>query len=91
MTLFQVLVMMLVIAGPKAGHDFVNDESLQYADQELIMMLITTLRMNDDDGPDIEHVVNSHQADNHDCFANAKCLILSPASPIASGKRFRDF
>ncbi len=37
MTLFQVLVMMLVMAGPKAGHDFVNDaphdESLQYADQ----------------------------------------------------------
>ncbi len=96
-TLFQVIVMMLVMAGPKAGHDsglyFVNDaphyESLCY--QVIIMMLITMLRMNDDDGPDIEHVVISHRADNQDCFANAKCLILSPASPFASGKRFRDF
>ncbi len=86
---------MLVMAGPKTGHDFVNDaphdESLQYAVQVLTMMLITTLRMNDDDGPDIEHVVNNHHSDNRDCFANAKCLILSPDSPVASGKRFRDF
>jgi hypothetical protein len=57
----------------------------------MLMMLITMLRMNDDNGPDIEHVVNSHQADNHDCFAKAECLILSPASPRVSGKRFRDF
>jgi hypothetical protein len=65
-TLFQVLVVMLFMAGPKAGHDSVNDaphdESLQYADQVLIMMLITMLRMNDDDGPDIEHLVNSNHA-----------------------------
>ncbi len=74
-----------------SGHDFVNDalHDKHYADQMLIMML--TLRMNDDDGPDIEHVVICHHADNRDCFAKAQCLILSPASPVASGKRFRDF
>ncbi len=57
---------MFVMAGPKAGHNFVNDaphvESLQHADQVLIVMLITILIMNDDDGPDIEHVVNSNHA-----------------------------
>jgi hypothetical protein len=40
-------------------------------------MLIIMLRMNDDDGPDIEHVVICHHADNRDCFAKAECLILS--------------
>ncbi len=84
---------MLFMAGPKAahgsGHDFVMMN--HYADQVLIMMLINKSRMIDEDGPDIEHVVNSHHADNRDCFANAKSLILSPAPPVASGKRFRDF
>ncbi len=76
----------------KAGHDsglyFVNDtphyESLQYADQVLIMILITMLIMNDDNGPDIGHVVNSRHADNHDC-------LFFFYLPFASGKRFRDF
>ncbi len=57
-----------------------------YAEQVLIMMLITMLRMTDDDGRDIEHVVNSHHADNHDCFAKAECLILSPAGPLQSSQ-----
>jgi hypothetical protein len=49
-----------------------------YADQVLTVMLITMLKMNDDDdGPDIEHLVICHHGDNHVCFATAKCLILS--------------
>jgi hypothetical protein len=49
--------------------------------------------MNIDDGPDIEHVVNNHHSDNHVWFANAVSysVILSLASAIDSGKRFRDF
>jgi hypothetical protein len=34
-TLFQVLVMMIVMAGPKTGHDFVNDAP---HDESLLMI-----------------------------------------------------
>jgi hypothetical protein len=70
-TLFKVLVMMLVMAVHDSGQNFVNDapQDESYANKVLIMMLITTLRMNDDDGPDNEHV------------ANTKCLLLTPCLP----------